>query len=67
MRKTEHTVQEMKAICMEVTVVGREKGLHSEEKEEEEEEACREKEGFYTDETEEGIGGGALEDEAHER
>ena len=52
---------------MEFTVVGREKGLHSEEKEEEEEEACREKEGFYTDETEEGIGGGALEDEAHER
>ena len=36
----------MKAICMEFTVVGREKGLHSEEKEEGEEEACREKEGL---------------------
>ena len=46
-RKTEHTVHEMKAICMEFTVVGREKGLHSEEKEEGEEEACREKEGLH--------------------
>ncbi len=45
-------MHEIQTICREFTVVGREKGLHREEKDEYDEgEGCREKQGFKTVET----------------
>ena len=59
--KTEHIMHEMKAICREFTVVERENGLHCEEREDNGE---GEKQCFHTHETQGGIRGGTLEDEA---
>ena len=57
-------MHEMNAICREFTVVELENGLHCEEREDNEEGARREKQCFHTHETQGGIRGGALEDEA---
>ncbi len=62
MQKTEHIVHEKKAICQEFSIVGQEKGLHSEEKDEGDETKSMQGEaGLHTDEMEEEISGGTSE------
>ncbi len=59
-------MHEIKTICREFTAVGREKGLHRDEKDKyDEEEVRREKQGFHTVETEEESRSGSSEDEAN--